>query len=635
MKWFYIISLAVVVGVVLSVFLLLPADESAELYEGKVVAWDSYSSAVKSVDPATCGDTTSSGIQGNFYEGLYTYHFLNRPVTVVPQLAANMPEVSDDGLVYTIRLKPDVVFHRNECFGFEPGSDPPRPRTRPVRAGDFVLAMKRCADYHVNAGLSWAFLSGRVAGLDAWREKSRTYTIGDFSRYDLPVEGLEAVDARTLRIRLTERFPQFRYVLAMHVYAPVAREAVDYWLATEADGHGGRREIPPAQRSTEFREAKMVVGTGPYVLRTFERKKKIVMVRNPDFRTQLYPAEGEPEDREAGLLEDAGKPVPFIDVLHLDYVAETYSAWMRFLSKQTDLSGIPREAFEFVITPDRGLSESWRSKGIVLTKYSSPAIYWLAFNMEDEVVGASKSLRQALCLAYDVENHIKVLYNGRGKRAVTIIPSSFKGWAEAGPGPYYRLDVEAAREKLEQAKQELAAAGQLVDGEIPELKLDLPGRDQSLVRFGEFVQQQFQKVGVPVKPVYNDWPTLQKKVHNKNVQLYTMGWHADYPDAENFLQLFYGPNIKKGTNNTNYANAEFDRLYEQVRTMPDSPERMAIYVQMMHMICEDCPVLLLSEPQSFLLRYEWVKNVKPHPIGYGFSRYRRIDVDLRRRMGGR
>ncbi|HAU39037.1 MAG TPA: hypothetical protein DCX07_15160 [Phycisphaerales bacterium] len=640
MKWFYLISLLCVAALVAwpVPFLHYYAPKPEAEYAGQVVLWDSYSAEVKSIDPATCGDTSSSGIQGNFYEGLYGYHFLKRPSEVIPLLADGMPLISRDGLTWTIRIKDGVKYHRNPCFGHDAQG---QLRIRTVRAEDFVLAMKRCADYHINTGLAWAFLSERIVGIDAWREKSRGYKAGDFSRYDLPVEGLRALDERTLQIRLTERCPQFLYVLAMHVYAPVPREAVDYWLGTETDGAGGRRAIPAEKRSTEFRAAEQVVGTGPYLLKTFERKKRIVLVRNPDFRDDFYPAEGEGPsedyigDRAAGLLDDAGKKVPFIDVIHLDSVQEQYSAWMQFLSKRTDMSGIPREAFEQIITPGRDLTESWQAKHIYLEKYASPAIYWIAFNMEDPVLGRSKSLRQAICLAYDVDSEIKVLHNGRGRRAVNIVPSTFKGHKVAGPGPYYHLDLAAAKKKLEDARRELAAAGKLRDGEIPELKIDLPGREGYYVRMGELMEQQFAKLGLKVKVVLNDWPTLQEKVHNKAVQMYTMGWHADYPDAENFLQLFYSPNIAKGTNNANYSDGEFDRWYEQARVMDDTPERTALYVKMIRKISEDVPVLLLSEPESFLLAYDWVRNIKPHPVGYGFTKYRRIDAPLRAQLGGR
>ncbi len=636
MKWFYPIALLVVAGLTstpLWLLGMLPQYQDRSAYEGKIVRYDLYGSAVRSIDPATCGDTTSSSFQGNVYEGLYTYHFLKRPAhaSVIPQLAEEMPTVSEDQLTYTIPLKKGVVYHRNPCFGLDANGDP---TTREMVADDFVLAFKRIADYHINTGLSWAFAT-RIKGLTDYRKKTKKYKIGDFTRYDLPVEGVRALDDHTLQITLAEPFPQFKYVLAMHVYAPIPREAVDYWLATEDDGDGGRRDIPVEKRRTEFREPEQAVGTGAYYIFDWQRKARFVLMRNGDFRPEFYPTEGEPGDREAGLLDDAGQRVPFIDVLHYDFVAETSSAWKLFLTRQRDSSSISKDVFETVINPRRELEDRWKSKGIRLHKYSSPAVYWIVFNMEDPVIGASKSLRQALSLSFDVKTYLKVLFNDRGKPAVNILPSSFQGWEEAGPSPYATFDLERAKAKLQDAKKELAAAGQLVDGEIPPLELDFGATGGEMVRRGDFFRQQFAQVGIKLKPVYQDWPKLQEKVHNKQTQMYTMGWHADYPDAENFLQLYYSPNIEKGTNNSNYSNPAYDRLFEKVRVMPDSPERTALYAGMVNIISEDCPVLLLTEPVSYVLVYDWVHNVKPHPIGYGYTKYRRIDVQRRRKLGGK
>ena len=633
MKFFYLFVLPISAAAVLAPLLWiqptgLRLDKSQGLPDEPIVRRDVYSADVKSIDPATCGDTTSASVQANFYEGLYTYQYLLRPVEVIPLLASSMPEISSDSLTYTIHIKPGVLYHRNPCFGADSSG---RPGTREVRAEDFVLAMKRCADYHIATGLSFAFLSGNIDGLDAWRRKSEGYAPGDFSRYDLPVSGLQAVDPLTLRIKLTRPFPQFQYVLAESVYAPIPREAINYWLAGEGPG---RTPVPMKERSTEFTEDRQVVGTGPYLLQKFERKKQIVLVRNPDFRPDYYPSEGTPQDKAAGLLDDAGKPVPFIDVLSYQWVAEDYSAWMLFLTHQSDASGVPRELYQSVISPSKDLEATWQQRHIVLNKYTVPAVYWIAFNVQDPVLAASKSLREAMCLCFDVETYISILFNGRGIRAVNIVPSSFDVWAPAGPGPYYHFDVEAARAKLDQAKQELAAAGLLADGKIPQLVLDLGDRGTEAKREGEFAQQQFARIGLNVRVEYNDWPTLQEKVQNKNVQLYAMGWHADYPDAENFLQLFYSPNIAKGTNNTNYSNPQFDRLYEQAVVMPSSPQRTELYVQMIRMISDDVPVLLLSEPLSYVLDYQWLQNVKAHPFGYGYAKYQRIDVDMRRRLTG-
>lgn len=287
-----------------------------------------------------------------------------------------------------------------------------------------------------------------------------------------------------------------------------------------------------------------------------------------------------------------------------------------------------------MVTPGKELTDQWRKRSIELRIDTDPAVYWIAFNMEDSLLGASKALRQAMCLAYDVESEIEVLYNGRALRAVNVVPRGFRGHDEGGPSPYARYDVEAAKKHLETARVELAAKNLLDNGQIPEIRFDLSDGGSQL-RLAEFARQQFAQIGLRVKPIFNDWPTLQRKVNNKQSQMYTMGWHADYPDAENFLQLYYSGNIDKGTNNSNYRDHEFDSLYEVVRVMMDSPERTALYARMIGILNEDCPVLLLTEPVGFTLFYPWTRNSKHHSIGYGFGKYIDIDTSMRAALGGR
>jgi ABC-type oligopeptide transport system substrate-binding subunit len=140
---------------------------------------------------------------------------------------------------------------------------------------------------------------------------------------------------------------------------------------------------------------------------------------------------------------------------------------------------------------------------------------------------------------------------------------------------------------------------------------------------------------VDIEAYYQDWSTLQQLVHTNQAQMFIMGWHADYYDAENFLQLFYSKNIEAGTNSSLYRNKRFDELYERTRTMPEGPERLELYAEAIRIVCEDCPVLMTTELESIALYYDWYRNVLPHPLGYGFGKYRRIDVDLRRQLGGR
>ncbi len=638
MKWFYIISVLTIAAMTAGPYFYLRDKAQAAQWGDPsqgVVNYSSYGAKVRSLDPATCGDTISAMFQGNIYEGLYEYHFLKRPVEVVPLLAEDMPQISDDLLTYTIKIKKGVKYCRNACFGTnEDGTL----RTREVTAHDFVLAFKRIADAHLVTPMALAFIEDKIVGLRQYRDATRAYAKGDFSRYDkLDLPGVKALDDHTLQIKLSTPFPQLIYVLVVTCYAPLPPEVIDYYLARR----NGGEEIPLAARSTRITDKAAMVGTGPYHMHQYVDGGDIVLKRNPDFRKAYYPTEGEPQDVKDGLLKDAGKQVPFVDTRNFTYIAENLPMWEKFRQKQLDTGGIPEQFYSQVITPSKELTDSWAKEGVRLIKYSDPAVFWYAYNMEDKVLGKSKSLRQALCLAFDVEAYVDVLFNGRGKRAMNIIPSDFgtqwdiQAYKEAGPSPYARFDLDLAREKIKQARVELEDAGIIAPGDpLPTITLDFGDMDEQTRRIGEFARKQFRKIGVEVKIELNDWPTLQQKVENKLCQIYAMGWHADYPDPENFFQLYYGPNIKRGTNNSNYQNDQFDRLYEQAVVMLPSQQRARLYAEMLRIVQEDCPVLLLTEPTSFVLVHDWVYNVKPHPLGYGMFKYTRIDAAQRRAEGG-
>lgn len=638
MKWFFVISLAVAAAMVLSPFALIKPD--AARYDSVVVGYDengaaivaadpvvrfgSYGSTVRSIDATTCNDPTSAWIQGHFYEGLYTYHYLKRPLEIVPLLAADLPEVSADGLTYTIRLRPGVRYARNRCFGPDTYG---RWATRTVTAEDFVNAFKRAADDHAGAAdVARAALAGRVAGFDEYAAATEAFDPADPGRFDPPLPGVRAVDDLTLQIELNAPDPHFIHALTLHNYAPIPREALACRLTEE----------PGAQ----VRRPEQIVSTGPYVLRTFEREKRIVLVRNPDFRPMTYPVEGAPGDAEAGLLADAGRPVPFIDVIHLDYVREDYAGWILFLGGEIDSSTIQAELFDSIVTPGRRLTARWRGRGIRLHAYDSPTIYWLTFNMSDPLLAASPSLRRAICLGIDVETYLAVLFNGRGRRAVNCIPSSlehldeagYQVHVQAGPGPYYRYDPVAAGAMLAAARVELAEAGLLADGQIPPLRIDLPGTDAHYVKMGDFFRQQLGRIGLDVVVELNDWSGFQGKVRAGRTQLHAAGLRARHALADSFLRVYYSGD---GNGSPGYRNERFDALYVQARSMPPGPERTRLQAEMVSIISEDCPALMLTEPQAFVLTYDWLGNVKPHPVGYGYDMYLRIDTERRRALGGR
>lgn len=117
-----------------------------------------------------------------------------------------------------------------------------------------------------------------------------------------------------------------------------------------------------------------------------------------------------------------------------------------------------------------------------------------------------------------------------------------------------------------------------------------------------------------------------------NAQLFMWGWNADYPDPENFMFLLHGPNGKakhNGENAANYDNPEFNRLFNQMRNMQNSPKRAAIIENMLEIARRDAPWIWGFHPKQFLLHHAWYQNVKPNLMAHNTMMYKRIDPQLR------
>jgi ABC-type oligopeptide transport system substrate-binding subunit len=112
--------------------------------------------------------------------------------------------------------------------------------------------------------------------------------------------------------------------------------------------------------------------------------------------------------------------------------------------------------------------------------------------------------------------------------------------------------------------------------------------------------------------------------------MFSLGWNADYPDPENFLQLLYGPNAPPNPNSSSFADPEYDRLYEKMKTMEDTPEREAVIRRMVAIVIGECPWIFNIHSPSYVLRQAWVKNGKSHSISGNYRKYIRIDPEMRR-----
>ena len=574
-------------------------------YAGDEVVSFSTTARIRALDPAVSGEVSSSMAISRIYEGLVQYDYLQRPYKIIPMLAESLPDISSDGLVYTFKLRKGIYFQDDPCF---PGG-----KGRELTAGDFVYSFKRIADVKNSSSGYWAF--DRVKGLDAFRETSATEEPTD---YDLPVEGLQAPDRYTLRIELAKPFPQFLNVLTMHYGFVVPHEAVDF--------HGKNFVNHP-------------VGTGAYRLVNWRRNSRIEFERNPKWaetgRVEHYPSAGSDEQKAAGLLEDAGQPIPKIDRVVQFVVDDSTTSWMMFLSGQLDTSSISRDNWNAVITGDKQLADTLSSRGIRLV--SSPAIdiRYTGFNWDDPVVGYSRDpeqnernrkLRQALNCAYDFER-MDAYMNGRLYAANGPIPKPLAGRPE-GPSPY-AFNLDKARKLLAEAGYPDGIDSKT--GRRLELVMEVGSTSGDTRQMMELVADMYQRINVVLKFSYNTWPAFIEKMNRRQAQMFELGWVADYPDAENFLQLFYSKNDSPGPNHANYRNPEFDALYEKIRVMQDSPERTALYERMARIVVEDSPWIFQFQTMDFALVHQWVRNFEPHDFPYGMRKYLDIDQASRKK----
>jgi ABC-type transport system substrate-binding protein len=303
-------------------------------------------------------------------------------------------------------------------------------------------------------------------------------------------------------------------------------------------------------------------------------------------------------------------------------VADDSTDWLMFLAGQLAASGISRSNFDAVINQQKELTPELQARGIRL--YKTPRLYttYIGFNMTDPVVGPNKKLRQALSCAVDIEKWIE-FYNHRMVPATGPIPPGVAGYEEGKALPY-AFDLQRARRLLAEAGYPDGrdpATGKRLTLTIEIGSAGDPESRQSVDLLASF----FEKLGIEFKPSYNNWPEFLKKLERKQAQMYQLGWIIDYPDAENFLQLFYSKNGSPGPNHSNYSNPEFDRLYERIRTMQDTAERTALYQQMAAIVIEDAPWIFLTHPLSFGLFQPWFKNFKPHDFPYPNMKFYKVD----------
>jgi oligopeptide transport system substrate-binding protein len=547
-------------------------------------------------DPAAAHDLYSGTVEQAIFETLLTYDYLARPSKLVPLTAEAMPEVSDKGQTYTIKLKKGVHFTSDPAF---------KGVKRELTAADYVYSWKRLMDPAIHSPWTW-LIEGKIVGLDEVAEKAKKD--GKFD-YSAKVAGLEVVDKYTLRIRLKQPDYNLPYVLAHEPMSAVAHEVI----AAYGDS-GGRTMSNP-------------VGTGAYKLANWIRSSKIVLEANPDYRgfTWDFKAGSDPDDARI-VAEMKGKKMPQIGRIEISIMEEDQSRLLAFQNGELDLMNMegplaPKVLNGGTLTPDM------QKKGVRLSRLVDPSLVYHYWNLMDPVVGGlSKekiALRRAMAMAYPVEEEIRVVRNNQAIEAQFPIPPGVVGHDPTYKSPV-RYDPAAANALLDKFGSKKDADGKRTLPDGKPLVIRYASRPDSLGRQqDEMWKKAFDGIGIRMEVQKDKFAELLKLEKQCKLQMRTASWIADYPDADNFMQLLYGKNIYQ-SNNACAKIPEYDKLYEQSIRMPDSPERNRLYHEMAKIIEAYAPWRLNISTYRNMLAQPRVQGFKKHPILHNEWQY--IDV---------
>ncbi len=639
----------------------------------------------KYLDPASSYSTDETPFTYSIYEPLYGYHYLKRPYELIPKTATEIasPRYYDaqgrelppdaDGAqvavsVYDIPIRRGILYQPHPAFAKDASGAPlywpmspqdiagryaitdfPETGTRELVADDYVYAFRRLASPRVISPI-FGVMAEHVVGMREYGERLKELEAryGDTPPNRRPwldlrehgFEGVEALDSHTLRIRVIGKYPQFRYWLAMTFTAPVPWEADRFYTQPGMSEHGLSLNTWP-------------VGTGPFMLTESIINRRHVLERNPNFRGEPYPCEGEEGDEQAGLLADCGQLTPFIDkaVFHLE--KESVPLMGKFIQGYYDIPEVGRGDYGAAMTVAASDSAEkaalYADHGIQIHTTTEAQIFYLGFNWRDPVVGRgdtpeqqerNRKLRQALSIAFDWEQFIAIFLNDQGTPAHGPVPPGILGHRPLPEGLNHQVytleDGRPKRRPLDEARRLLAEAG-YPDGRDAQTGRPLILHFDSAGGMGsspmlDWMRRQLAALNIQLEVRATDYNRFQDKMRNGSAQMFMWGWVADYPDAENFLFLLYGPNAKAGgggENAANYQNDEFDRLFEEMRFLDDGPRKNELVHRMIEIVQRDAPWMFGYYPASGGAYQAWVGNAKPSQMVRNTLQYYRLAPELR------
>lgn len=507
------------------------------------------------LDPHRSTDALSFRLISTVYETLYMWTPGEHP-QVVPCLAADFPEVSEDGLTVTIKLNPAATYHNNPCFGTE--------KTRRIKASDFVHSFKRLSAYGED-NLYWMG-AGLIEGLDAYGRQARSDMTYGITAKDVP--GLQAPDDDTLVLKLTRPYGPIATLLAHPAYSCVAEEAIRRYSDTL-----GQRPV----------------GTGPYRLNASADGELYVFKRWDGYRGE-----------KAGFER-------------VTFYQREY--WIQFESSFVDgtFHEIPSwQTLHDRVIRDGELVDAFKTAGAEVVDQPGHGYYFLSFNMGDPLWGLQdedgRALRRAVSLSLDrVAMLEQARFNTEWNLPQTDVFPHGTEFEETGQGLNFGAhDLAEAKRVLDgsQFKGGLdPATGKPLVLKILTSEVGLYEAMTGALRTG------VEALGMRLEARYLRATDYRKLARESDEHVFHAGWFLDYPDVINYLQVFRGDNVgveAEFVNTARYKSEAFDNLFNQLEALAPIPAnleaRRELAAAMAEQLAADQPIIPLFHQRTAKVR---------------------------------
>jgi ABC-type transport system substrate-binding protein len=597
-----VIRAALRLAVALALAAAAPAHGQAD--SGKVLR-ASFPVAETGFDPQAAGDIYSNAVNRVIFDAPYKYDHLARPMKLVPNTAVALPEITDGGKSWTIRIRPGIYFSDDPVF---------KGQKRELTAADYVYSWKRILDPRMRSN-ALNVVEGRFLDPDGTIAKARAAGQLDL---DAKIEGLQAIDRYTIRLRLNFPDAELLSNLTTSQFGAVAREVIE----AHRDASGWAMANP--------------VGTGPYRLREWRRGQKIVLEANPGFREEHYPESSDPADR-AIMAKLKGKRIPLVGRVEIAIIEESNPRLLAFRNREIDYVAVPPDLVWNVLDPPATPKPALAKEGIVLGRGVQPAITYTYFNMEDPVVGGYTpdriALRRAVGLAYNVPEEIRVIRQGQAFPANQVVPPTVSGHNPKLPTNtvYNPAQARALLDRFGYRDRDGDGFRELPDGKP--LTLTLSSAPSAVERqFDELWSRSMKDVGLRIEFNKQKWPDLLKAGRLGQLQMFSLGNISTTPEGFGFLGLLYGGHAGF-SNLARFKLPEFDRLYEQGRGMTPGPARDQVMQKMGELVNAYAPWNVTVFRYENVLVHPWVAGYKYNAFSQHPWQY--FDVDSAARQAAR